>query len=138
MPEALHAVRAHAYVAAGPRPAEDVAADAQLPDERRKALAHRFAEAGFHTLAVDHYGRSRHRPRGGDFDEMAHLALLEPAHVEADAAAAVTAIRKRGSGPVFSIGFCLGGAYSWRVRPRPGSGWPGRSASTARRASSAT
>ncbi|MEV0402399.1 dienelactone hydrolase family protein [Actinoallomurus sp. NPDC050550] len=92
-----------------------------LPDFRGlhpfyEALAHRFAEAGFHTLAVDHYGRSAGTgARGGDFDGMAHLALLEPAHVEADAAAAVAAIRERGSGPVFSVGFCLGGAYSWRL-----------------------
>jgi carboxymethylenebutenolidase len=43
------------------------------------------------------------------------MPLLEPAHVEADAAAAVAELREWSSDPVFSVGFCLGGSYSWRL-----------------------
>lgn len=92
-----------------------------LPDVRGlhpfyEALARRFAEAGFHTLAMDYYGRSGGTgARDDSFDGLAHLERLEPSHVESDAAAAVAAIRRGGDGPVFSVGFCLGGGYSWRL-----------------------
>jgi carboxymethylenebutenolidase len=93
-----------------------------LPDIRGlhpfyEDLARRFAEAGFRTLALDYYGRSAGlTPRDADFDGMAHLPLLEPGHVEADAAAAVANLREAGGDdPVFSVGFCLGGGYSWRL-----------------------
>ncbi|MFC4907691.1 dienelactone hydrolase family protein [Actinomadura gamaensis] len=90
-----------------------------LPDVRGlhpfyRELALRFAEAGFHTLVMDYYGRSAGTgPRDDDFDGLAHLDLLEPAHVETDAAAALDALRD--AGPVYSVGFCLGGGYSWRL-----------------------
>jgi carboxymethylenebutenolidase len=65
---------------------------------------------------MDYYGRSAGAgPRSDAFDGQAHLALLEPDHVETDAAAAVAAIRAQSPGPVFSVGFCLGGGYSWRL-----------------------
>lgn len=92
-----------------------------LPDLRGlhpfyEDLARRFAEAGFHTLALDYYGRTAGPgPRDSAFDSATHLALLEPAHVEADAAAAVDKLREWSGDPVFSVGFCLGGAYSWRL-----------------------
>ncbi|WP_206061455.1 dienelactone hydrolase family protein [Nonomuraea basaltis] len=92
-----------------------------LPDLRGAhpfyaALAQRFAEAGFHTLVMDYYGRSAGTaPRDDSFDGLAHLALLEAQHVETDAAAAAEAIRAWHPGPLFSVGFCLGGGYSWRV-----------------------
>ncbi len=79
-------------------------------------LAVRFAEAGFHTLAMDYYGRSAGTgTRDEAFDGGTHMARLEPGRVEADAAAAVAAIGERSDGPVFSVGFCLGGGYSWRL-----------------------
>ncbi|MGP3913034.1 dienelactone hydrolase family protein [Nonomuraea sp. 10N515B] len=92
-----------------------------LPDVRGfhpfyASLAHRFAEAGFHTLVMDYYGRSASTGSRDDaFDGFAHLALLEPHHVETDAAAAADAIRAWHPGPLFSVGFCLGGGYSWRL-----------------------
>ncbi|MFI6154939.1 dienelactone hydrolase family protein [Kitasatospora sp. NPDC051170] len=92
-----------------------------LPDRRGlhpfyEDLARRFAEAGFHTLAFDFYGRSAGlSDRDADFDWAAHMPLLEPAHVEADAAAAAAKLREWSGGPLFSVGFCLGGAYSWRL-----------------------
>lgn len=77
-------------------------------------LAQRFAEAGFHTLAMDYYGRTAGTgPRDGEFDGLPHLDLLDPAHVETDAAAALPALGD--AGPVYSLGFCLGGGYSWRL-----------------------
>ncbi|MFC5661854.1 dienelactone hydrolase family protein [Kitasatospora misakiensis] len=92
-----------------------------LPDRRGlhpfyEDLARRFAEAGFHTMTFDFYGRSAGlSPRDADFDWATHMPLLEPAHVEADAAAALAKLREWSSDPVFSIGFCLGGSYSWRL-----------------------
>ncbi|MEV4326130.1 dienelactone hydrolase family protein [Microbispora rosea] len=92
-----------------------------LPDVRGlhpfyASLARRFAEAGFHTLVMDYYGRSAGTgDRDDSFDGYAHLALLQPLHVETDAAAAATAIRAWHPGPLFSVGFCLGGGYSWRL-----------------------
>jgi carboxymethylenebutenolidase len=88
-----------------------------LPDSRGlhpfyHDLAQRFAQAGYDTIAIDPYGRSAGTgPRGGDdFDEMKHLFLLEPAHVDADVAAAAA----QPSGRIFTVGFCLGGGHSWR------------------------
>ncbi|MDT0308435.1 dienelactone hydrolase family protein [Streptomyces sp. DSM 44917] len=79
-------------------------------------LAQRFAEAGFRTLVMDYYGRSAGTaPRGESFDGAAHMASLKPEHVETDAAAAVAALREEDEGPVLSVGFCLGGGYSWRL-----------------------
>ncbi|MGI5225153.1 dienelactone hydrolase family protein [Actinoallomurus sp. CA-142502] len=91
-----------------------------LPDVRGlhpfyEALAHRFAEAGFHTMVIDFYGRSAGTlPRDDSFDPMTHMALLEAPHVDADVAAAVVRLREEHPGPVFTVGFCLGGGHSWR------------------------
>jgi len=87
-----------------------------LPDLRGlhpfyRDLAQRFAEAGFNTIAIDFYGRSAGTgPRDDDFDGMKHLGLLDPAHVDADVAAAAALL----PGRVFTVGFCLGGGHSWR------------------------
>ncbi|MEW9534040.1 dienelactone hydrolase family protein [Microbispora sp. NPDC049125] len=91
-----------------------------LPDVRGlhpfyEALAHRFAEAGFRAMAIDFYGRSAGTlPRDDSFDPMRHLALLEAHHVDADVAAAAARLRREQPGPVFTVGFCLGGGHSWR------------------------
>jgi carboxymethylenebutenolidase len=78
-------------------------------------LACRFAEAGFHTVTFDFYGRSAGTtPRDETFDGMRHLGLLEPEHVDADVAAATALLRGEHEGPVFTVGFCLGGGHSWR------------------------
>lgn len=80
-----------------------------------EALARRFAEAGFRTAVLDYYGRSAGTaPRDDSFDAMRHLALLAAGHVDADVAAAAALLRSGNPGPVFTVGFCLGGAHSWR------------------------
>jgi carboxymethylenebutenolidase len=91
-----------------------------LPDVRGlhpfyESLTRRFAEAGFHTIAIDFYGRTAGTsPRDGSFDPMRHLPLLTAGHVDADVAAAAGLLRQKNPGPVFTVGFCLGGGHSWR------------------------
>lgn len=92
-----------------------------LPDVRGlhpyyEALAERFAEAGFHAVALDYFGRTAGTgPRGDDFDWQAQIGTLTPGVVAADAAAAVAHLRERGATSLFSVGFCFGGGQSWRL-----------------------
>ncbi|MEV4112638.1 dienelactone hydrolase family protein [Nonomuraea sp. NPDC049695] len=87
-----------------------------LPDVRGlhpyyRDLAVRFAEAGFRTIAIDYFGRTAGMgDRGDEFDYMTHVKQLHSDHVRADARAATEAL----DGPVFTVGFCMGGAQSWR------------------------
>ena len=90
-----------------------------LPDVRGlhrfyEKLAARFAEAGFHAIAIDYFGRTAGLgPRNDDFRFREHAEKVEPEHVDLDAGAAVA--RLRGTvASVFTVGFCLGGAMSWR------------------------
>jgi carboxymethylenebutenolidase len=90
-----------------------------LPDVRGlhrfyEELAERFAEAGFHSIAIDYFGRTAGiGPRGEDFPFRDHVEKMGPEQVDADVGAAVA--RLRGSArSVFTVGFCLGGALSWR------------------------
>jgi carboxymethylenebutenolidase len=79
------------------------------------ALAHSFAEAGFETIAFDYFGRSAGLVDGREegFDYMPLVRQLDLDQVAEDAGAA---IRELGGSAdrVFTIGFCLGGALSWR------------------------
>jgi carboxymethylenebutenolidase len=92
-----------------------------LPDIRGAhpfyaALAERFAEAGFHTVAIDYYGRiagSDHRD--DTFDWKQYLPQIKPEDVQLDVKAATDYLRERGAGPVFTVGFCYGGGHSWRL-----------------------
>ncbi|KAA2261275.1 dienelactone hydrolase family protein [Solihabitans fulvus] len=92
-----------------------------LPDVRGvhpfyRELAQRFAEAGFHTVALDYYGRTDDtNDRDDSFDWAGHFAEVTPEQVRLDAAAAAADLRERNAGPVFSVGFCFGGSQSWRL-----------------------
>ena len=44
---------------------------------------------------------------------MPHVQAVQPAHVEADVAAAVAWLRGRGLTTIFTVGFCMGGRHSW-------------------------
>ncbi len=93
-----------------------------LPDVRGlhpyyEDLTQRFAEAGYRTLAVDYFGRSAGLgARDDSFDWKSHFEKVTPAGVAADVRAAVARLRADGGAslPVFSVGFCFGGATSWR------------------------
>lgn len=94
-----------------------------LPDVRGlhhfyKELAVRFAEAGFHAIAIDYFARTADTPdRGEDFPFMDHVAQMQPDQVDADVAAAAAWLRGlpgAGVSAVFTVGFCMGGALSWR------------------------
>ncbi|MEZ7124696.1 dienelactone hydrolase family protein [Nonomuraea sp. AD125B] len=87
-----------------------------MPDVRGlhpfyRDLALRFAEAGFRTIAIDYFGRTAGiGDRGDDFDFMTHVKQLDADGIRADVRAATDAL----PGPVFTVGFCMGGAHSWR------------------------
>jgi carboxymethylenebutenolidase len=94
-----------------------------LPDVRGlhsfyKELAQRFAEAGIDAVAIDYFGRTA---GDGDRDEQwefrPHVEKTTPAGINADVRAAVEFLRSGQMGdvgPVFTVGFCFGGAQSWR------------------------
>ncbi len=90
-----------------------------LPDGRGlhdfyRDLAHRFAEAGHHAVAIDYFGRSAGTTaRADDFDFRDHVAQMEPADVDGDVAAAAAWLGRAATTAV-TVGFGLGGALSWR------------------------
>jgi carboxymethylenebutenolidase len=91
-----------------------------LPDVRGlhefyKELARRFAEAGMHSIAIDYFGRTADTSdRGEDFPFREHVEKLDQRALNQDIGAAVARIREvQGVRPVFTVGFCMGGAISW-------------------------
>ena len=89
-----------------------------LPDIRGlypfyEELALRFAERGYHALAIDYFGRTAGaEKRGDDFEYMPHVEQTTQDGIQADVAAAVGHLR--GSCPsIFTVGFCFGGRNSW-------------------------
>jgi carboxymethylenebutenolidase len=92
-----------------------------LPDVRGlhrfyQELALRWAEAGLHAVAIDYFARTAGLgERGEDFPFRDHVAKLDFAAVAQDASAAVAWLREHTEATsVFTVGFCLGGALSWR------------------------
>jgi carboxymethylenebutenolidase len=83
-----------------------------------RALADRFAEAGIDSVAIDYYGRTAGLgPRPAGFKADDHMDMTRPETVDADVAAAAEDLRSKEGGAVrklFSVGFCFGGAVSWR------------------------
>src|SRR5919201_4050441 len=77
-------------------------------------LAERFAQAGHSAIAIDYFGRTAGPgPRGEDFAYMEHVAQTSVEGVQADAAAALAALRERGAERVATVGFCFGGTHSF-------------------------
>jgi carboxymethylenebutenolidase len=94
-----------------------------LPDVRGlhefyKELAQRFAEAGIDAVAIDYFGRTAgDGPRDESFEFRPHVEKTTPDGVAADVRAAVELLRSGQMGDigsVFTVGFCFGGAQSWR------------------------
>jgi len=92
-----------------------------LPDVRGlhpyyEQLAIRFAEAGFHAVAFDYFGRTQGvSRRGDDFDWQAEIGTLTPAGVASDVDAVAQHLAATSPGPTFTLGFCFGGSQSWRL-----------------------
>src|SRR6476646_3276473 len=100
-----------------------------LPDVRGlypfyMELAERFAHAGHHAIAFDYFGRTAGLgPRDQDFDYTPHVGQTTVDQVQADAAAAVAALRDRtGAEAIASVGFCMGGMHSFLAGANPGLG----------------
>jgi carboxymethylenebutenolidase len=94
-----------------------------LPDVRGlhnfyKELADRFAEIGVDAVAYDYFGRTAGiGSRDEEFVYRPHVDQTTPAGVDADCAAAIDYLRSEAGGEVsrvFTVGFCFGGAASWR------------------------
>jgi carboxymethylenebutenolidase len=98
-----------------------------LPDVRGlhpfyTELAERFAEAGVHATAMDHFGRTAGvGERGESFDHQPHVAQTTPEGIATDVAAAVAHVRSPEGGTadrVFTVGFCFGGRASFNQAAR--------------------
>lgn len=94
-----------------------------LPDIRGlhhfyKELADRFAEAGIDAVAFDYFGRTAGPGnRDESFEWRPHIEATTPEGVAADVTAAIAYLRSPEGGSaerVFTVGFCYGGAASWR------------------------
>jgi carboxymethylenebutenolidase len=94
-----------------------------LPDIRGlhtfyKELAQRLAEAGVDAVAIDYFGRTAgDGSRGEEFEWRPHVEQTTPEGIAADTRAAVEFLRSGQMGDVtsvFTMGFCFGGANSWR------------------------
>jgi carboxymethylenebutenolidase len=91
-----------------------------LPDIRGlhvyyQQLALRFAEAGFHAVAFDYFGRTAEDDdRTDGFDWQTHIPQTRPETVSLDVAAGVAHLRALGATSVFTVGFCFGGRNSYR------------------------
>ncbi len=84
-------------------------------------LAERFAQAGHPAIAIDYFGRTAGLgPRGEDFEYAPHVGRLTVPQVQADAAAAIAALREHsGSRGIATVGFCLGGFQSFLAATSP-------------------
>jgi carboxymethylenebutenolidase len=83
-----------------------------------KDLVRRFAQAGVDSVVIDYLDRTAgmaERPDG--FDLRAAIGKTTPDAIAADVAAGIAYLRSPAGGAVasvFTVGFCFGGAQSWR------------------------
>ncbi|GIF77648.1 dienelactone hydrolase family protein [Asanoa siamensis] len=79
-------------------------------------FARSFAAAGLSALAFDYFGRTTDlgSSRGEDFSYREHVDQLDFDSVRADGSTAAAWLRANGSETLFTVGFCFGGAMSWR------------------------
>jgi carboxymethylenebutenolidase len=77
-------------------------------------LALRFAERGYAAVAFDYFGRTAGvEKRPNDWDYMPLVQQLTPGEVMEDAGACIRQLLALGCRSIFTVGFCLGGSYSW-------------------------
>lgn len=92
-----------------------------LPDVRGlhpyyEQLAARFAQAGFHAVAIDYFGRTLGVGRREEVpDWQALIGQVRPEQIRDDVQAAMAHLATLDDGPVFTVGFCFGGGNSWRL-----------------------
>ena len=91
-----------------------------LPDVRGlypfyTELAERFAQAGYHAIALDYFGRTAGLgPRDEEFEYMPHVQQLQVPQAQEDLRAAAAALEQRtGVTSPATVGFCLGGFQSF-------------------------
>src|SRR5712691_13434950 len=112
-------LKAYAARAAAPTGAAVVV----IPDPRGvhpfyKDLVRRFAQAGVDAVVVDYIDRTAgmaERPE--NFDLRAAIGQTTPEAIATDVAAGIAYLRSPAGGgaeSVFTVGFCFGGAQSWR------------------------
>jgi carboxymethylenebutenolidase len=104
-----------------------------MPDVRGlhpfyKELAEIFARSGIDAVAIDYFGRTaKDADRSEAFDWKPHVEQSTPEGVNADVAVAAEYLRSKEGGAarsVFTVGFCFGGAHSWR-QSASGKGYAG-------------
>jgi carboxymethylenebutenolidase len=89
-----------------------------LPDIRGlhrfyEELALRFAERGYHAIAIDYFGRTAGiGKRDENFEHMPHVQQITEEGLQNDVAAAVEHLRGYDDS-IFTVGFCFGGRNSW-------------------------
>lgn len=78
-------------------------------------LAERFADAGHAAIAIDYFGRTAGMgERGEDFEFWPHVMDTTVEQIQADAAAAIAALRAVPEVErVATVGFCFGGTQSF-------------------------
>jgi carboxymethylenebutenolidase len=94
-----------------------------IPDPRGvhpfyKELVRRFAQAGIDAVVIDYIDRTAGMvDRPENFDLRAAIGKTNPDAIAADVAAGIAHLRSPAGGgveSVFTVGFCFGGAQSWR------------------------
>lgn len=81
------------------------------PSSNVPEVCDRLAAAGFHSLAPDLYGGAA---AGGLDEALMLMKTLRPQDALAAIAAAVAALHRQQSERVAVLGFCMGGAFSFR------------------------
>lgn len=91
-----------------------------MPDVRGlhayyRELAVRLAEVGWDAVAIDYFARTADTDdRSEGFDFMSHVQQGTPEGMALDVQAGVAHLRELGAERVFTLGFCMGGGFSWR------------------------
>jgi carboxymethylenebutenolidase len=91
-----------------------------MPDVRGlhayyRDLTVRLAELGWDAVAIDYFGRTAEaEDRSESFDFMPLVKKTTPEGLAADVQAGAAHLRSLGVEKVFTLGFCFGGAHSWR------------------------
>jgi carboxymethylenebutenolidase len=90
-----------------------------LPDVRGlyrfyEELALRFAERGHAAVAFDYFGRTAGiEKRPDDWDYWPSVEQLTPEQAMEDTGTCIRHLLAHGCTSVFTVGFCMGGSYSW-------------------------